>query len=70
MNPPDSERGYHIPIANLETVEGKHTTGVDMSNDRAIIQGDVITQLDEIGFGHEYGMSSSAYRAVLSDFCA
>jgi hypothetical protein len=50
----DSKRGHHIPVADLKTVEGKHSAGVNMSNDGAVIQGDIAAQLDEIGFGHKH----------------
>lgn len=55
----DNERGYHVPIANQKTVEGKYSAGVDMSNDGAVIQGDIAAQLDEIGFSHKHCTSTS-----------
>lgn len=63
----DGEGEFHIPVSNLQTVESKYSTGVDMSNDGAVIQRDLVAQLDEIGFGHKHIMTASTYRAVLSN---
>ena len=38
-----------------------------MSNDGAVIQGDIVAQLDEIGFRHKHCMPTRTYRAVVAD---
>jgi hypothetical protein len=65
----DSEGEYHTPVSNLKTVESKFSTGVYMSNDGAVIQGDIIAQFDEIGFGHKHCRPTGTQRAVIPNLC-
>jgi hypothetical protein len=58
-----------IPIPNLKAVKSKQSTGVNMSNYAAVIQGDIAPKLDKIGFGHKHCTPASTQRAVPSNLC-
>ncbi len=68
----EKEKGkeVNIPIADFQRVESKVSTRVDMCHDRAVVQRDLVAELNQIRLGHQTRLATRIDRTVLANLGA